>query len=45
MVGAASVNGVFFALFVLLVVAWKIAGYIGLDYYLLPLAGDLWARK
>ncbi|HJS18983.1 MAG TPA: DoxX family protein [Anaerolineales bacterium] len=45
MAGAASVNGVFFGLSVLLVLAWKIAGYIGLDYYLLPLVGDLWATK
>jgi thiosulfate dehydrogenase (quinone) large subunit len=44
MAGAASVNGVFFVLSVLLVLAWKIAGYIGLDYYLLSLAGDLWAK-
>jgi thiosulfate dehydrogenase [quinone] large subunit len=45
MAGAASVNGVFFGLSVMLVLAWKIAGYIGLDYYLLPLVGDLWATK
>lgn len=45
MAGAASTNGVFFGLSVLLVLAWKIAGYIGLDYYLLPLVGDLWAKN
>ena len=45
MAGAASVNGMFFGLAVLLVLAWKIAGYIGLDYYLLPLVGDLWAKS
>lgn len=43
MAGAASVNGVFFGLAVLLVLAWKIAGYIGLDYFLLPRLGDLWS--
>ena len=43
MAGSASVNGVFFALAVLLVLAWKVAGYIGADYFLLPQVGDLWA--
>lgn len=42
MAGSASVNGVFFGLAVLLVLAWKIAGYIGLDYFLLPRIADLW---
>ena len=27
---------------VLLVLAWKIAGYLGLDYFILPRVGDLW---
>jgi thiosulfate dehydrogenase [quinone] large subunit len=45
MAGSASVNGVFFALSVLLVLAWKIAGYIGLDYLILPRAGDLWTTN
>lgn len=44
MAGSASVNGVFFGLSVLLVLAWKIAGYIGLDFFLLPRLGDLWMR-
>ena len=44
MAGSASVNGVFFALAVLLVLAWKIAGYIGLDYFVLPRIGDLWTQ-
>lgn len=42
MAGSASVNGVFFGLAVLLVLAWKIAGYIGADYFLLPRIADLW---
>ena len=42
MAGSASVNGVFFGLSVLLVLASKIAGYLGLDYYLLPRVADLW---
>ena len=45
MAGSASVNGVFFALSVLLVLAWKIAGYLGLDYFLLPRLGDLWSAN
>ena len=44
MAGSASVNGVFFALSVLLVLAWKIAGYLGADYFLLPRVADLWAK-
>ena len=45
MAGSASVNGVFFALAVLLVLAWKIAGYIGADYFLLPRLADLWTPQ
>lgn len=45
MAGAASVNGAFFAISVLLVLAWKIAGYIGLDYFLLPRISLLWSRS
>ena len=44
MAGSASVNGVFFGLAVLLVLAWKIAGYIGLDYFVLPRVAELWIR-
>lgn len=44
MAGTASVNGVFFGLAVLLVMAWKIAGYFGLDYYILPRLATLWMR-
>lgn len=42
MAGTASTNPVLFGLAVLLILAWKIAGYIGLDYYLLPLLGTPW---
>jgi thiosulfate dehydrogenase [quinone] large subunit len=45
MAGSASVNGVFFSLSVFLVLAWKVAGYIGLDYFLLPRVGDLWMKS
>src|SRR6266508_1184743 len=44
MAGSASVNGVFFGLSVLLVLAWKIAGYLGADYFVLPRVGDLWTK-
>jgi len=30
---------------VLLILAWKNAGYIGLDYFLLPLLGTPWKQK
>jgi thiosulfate dehydrogenase [quinone] large subunit len=45
MAGSASTNPVLFALAILLVLAWKVAGYIGLDYYVLPLVGTPWPRK
>jgi len=39
------VNGVFFGLSILLVLAWKIAGYLGVDYFVLPRVADLWVEK
>ncbi len=42
MAGTASVNPVFFALNVFLILAWKTAGYWGLDRYLLPTLGTPW---
>jgi len=42
MAGSASVNPVFFTLSVLLILAWKTAGYWGLDRFLLPLIGTPW---
>jgi thiosulfate dehydrogenase [quinone] large subunit len=42
MAGSASTNPVLFLLAVLLIMAWKVAGYFGLDYYLLPLLGTPW---
>lgn len=44
MAGSASVNGVFIVLAVLLMLAWKVAGYIGADYYLLPRLAEFWMR-
>jgi len=40
MAGSASVNPVLFILAVLLVLAWKTAGWWGLDRWLLPLLGS-----
>ena len=42
MAGAASTNGMLFALAVLLILAWKVAGWYGLDRFLLPLLGTPW---
>ncbi len=42
MAGAASTNAVLFTLAVLLMLAWKVAGYIGLDYWLLAWLGTPW---
>lgn len=42
MAGTTSVNPVFFLLSVLLIVAWKTAGYWGLDRFLLPMLGTPW---
>ena len=45
MAGAASTNPLLFVLAMLLVLGWKVAGYIGLDYYLLPMLGTPWRTK
>lgn len=45
MAGAASTNALMGLGAVLLVLAWKNAGYYGLDYFLLPLLGTPWGRK
>lgn len=44
MAGTASTNPVLFVIAVGLILAWKVAGYIGLDYFLLPLLGTPWGR-
>lgn len=43
MAGSASVNPVLMVLAIGLVLSWKIAGYIGLDRWLLHLVGTPWA--
>lgn len=40
--GVAGVNPVFFVIEVFLVLAWRNAGYIGLDRYVLPTLGTPW---
>ena len=42
--GSASTNPVLFGLAVFLVLAWKVAGYWGLDRWLLPALGTPWRR-
>jgi thiosulfate dehydrogenase [quinone] large subunit len=42
MAGSASTNGLLLALALLLVLAWKVAGWYGLDRYLLPMIGVPW---
>jgi len=43
--GTTSTNPVLAVLAVLLILAWKNAGYIGLDRYLLPMLGTPWQQK
>jgi thiosulfate dehydrogenase [quinone] large subunit len=40
--GSASTNPVMFSLAIGLILAWKVAGYYGLDRYLLPMLGTPW---
>lgn len=44
MAGSASINGVFLILSILLVLAWKIAGLIGLDRWILTQVGTPWQK-
>jgi thiosulfate dehydrogenase (quinone) large subunit len=41
--GTASTNPVMFGLSVLLILAWKVAGHIGVDRFLLPALGAPWS--
>lgn len=45
MAGSASTNGLLFAIAVLLILAWKVAGWYGADRYLLPLVGTPWTWR
>lgn len=42
MAGTASTNPLLFTLSILLILAWKVAGYYGVDRYLLPVLGTPW---
>jgi len=44
MAGSASSNPLLFVVAVSLILAWKVAGYYGLDYFLLPMIGTPWQR-
>jgi thiosulfate dehydrogenase [quinone] large subunit len=43
--GSASVNPVLFTFAIGLILAWKVAGYYGVDRYLLPMLGTPWHAK
>jgi thiosulfate dehydrogenase (quinone) large subunit len=43
--GSASLNPIMFAFAVGLILAWKVAGYYGVDRYLLPLLGVPWHAR
>ena len=45
MAGAASTNGLLLVAAFLLVLAWKVAGYIGADYFLLRWLGVPWKTR
>lgn len=42
--GSASTNPLLFVAAIGLIMAWKIAGYLGLDFFLLPIIGTPWGR-
>ena len=42
MAGSASTNPLLFGIAILLILAWKTAGYYGLDRFVLPLLGTPW---
>jgi thiosulfate dehydrogenase [quinone] large subunit len=44
MAGTVSTNPVLFFLAILLILAWKNAGYLGVDRYLLPMLGTPWKQ-
>lgn len=45
MAGTASSNPVLLMVAIGLILAWKVAGYIGLDYFVLPWIGTPWRGK
>jgi thiosulfate dehydrogenase [quinone] large subunit len=45
MAGSASTNGLMLTLAIFLILAWKVAGWFGLDRWLLPMLGTPWSRR
>jgi thiosulfate dehydrogenase [quinone] large subunit len=45
MAGTVSVNPLFLVLSITLLLAWKVSGYIGADYFLVPHVGALWSDR
>jgi len=45
MAGSASSNPMLFVVALVLIMAWKTAGYIGVDYFLLPALGTPWGGE
>jgi thiosulfate dehydrogenase [quinone] large subunit len=45
MAGSASVNPMFLAISILLVLAWKVSGYFGVDYFAIPWLASLLGTK
>ena len=43
--GSASTNPILFTMAIGLMLAWKVAGYYGLDRYLLPRLGTPWSAR
>lgn len=43
--GSASTNPVLFLIAIGLILAWKVAGYAGVDYFLLPVIGTPWSSR
>lgn len=43
--GTVSVNPILFTLSIALILAWKVAGWVGLDRWLLPLLGTPWKAR
>jgi len=42
MAGTVSTNPILFTLSIGIILAWRVAGYFGLDRYLLPILGTPW---
>ena len=45
MAGSASTNPMLLVTAIALILAWKVAGYIGLDFFLLPFLGTPWKSE